>query len=214
MNSSVSRGALQKRNYVLRVVPGHNSDSRCIGGFVAEGDTQSERQQQREYEYPEDDFRFALELEHARRQQVGIAGPAAIAAWRRRHLSGGDRCFLGDAHRYLRPDSRGRVRVVPYGIRLLPHSYPRHGRAGLSHSAAPRLDQRACGFHLSKNSSRTSGVNRRASSTSPFFWLNTSLPSLSATAIAGTPLSSGMSYCFTRSAFLCSSGPKSTWTSS
>src|SRR5260370_873256 len=69
------------------------------------------------------------------------------------------------------------------------------------------------GFHLLRKSRISSGAIERAASNSPRFWLNSSFPSLSSTAMAGTPRSSGTSYCFATSRFL-SIWPISTCTTS
>src|SRR5205814_10355839 len=69
-------------------------------GLVAERNSQAQRQEQGEDENPEHDFGLALQLQHARHQEMGVAGPATVAALRgrSRRLSP-DWSFLGYAHR-------------------------------------------------------------------------------------------------------------------
>src|SRR5678816_4219953 len=64
---------------------GNDRDARGIGRLVAKSDAQSEGQQQRESEYPEDYFGLAFQLLHASHQQMVIAGPAGILPSTHRH---------------------------------------------------------------------------------------------------------------------------------
>src|ERR1700757_3460221 len=87
---------------VLRAACADNRHRHGVTGLVAKGDAKPESQKQRENEYPEHDFRFALELEHARHQKMAVSGPAAIAArrlgWLRLSFDGD---FLCNAHKFI-----------------------------------------------------------------------------------------------------------------
>ena len=67
--------------------------------LVAESDSQTKRQQQGKDENPEHDFGLALQFQHARHQEMGVARPAAVAALGRwSHGLSSDWSFLGYAH--------------------------------------------------------------------------------------------------------------------
>ena len=84
MNAGVLRRGLQPVDGALRSRAGNHGDVGDVGGLVAKGDPQSERQQQRKDEDPEDDFRLALQFFHARGEQAAIARPAAVGTRRLR----------------------------------------------------------------------------------------------------------------------------------
>src|SRR5579863_3246192 len=203
----------EKRSRILRAGSLDDRDGDGISRLVAERDAQSEGEQQREHEHPEHDLRFALEFEQARGKQVAIARPAPVSGREtERTLDRGSRSFVCDVHRFVSADSVLPYTVVPKGHLIVTRRFKRRGPyPPVGHLTGSRFrsrigtatDRPPPGLHLFKNSSNTSGVRPRASSNSPFFWLTTSLPSLSTTASAGIPLFSGISYCCTRSAFLC-----------
>jgi hypothetical protein len=98
----------------------NNGDRRGVSRLVAESYTQAESEQQREYEYPENDFRLALEFEQARHQQMAVARPAAVAAgWRRQGLGRGHHCFLGSAHKTysFAPSGLDHFPLLTHGLR-------------------------------------------------------------------------------------------------
>src|SRR6185369_15626229 len=64
---------------------GKNCDGGSICGFVAEGKSQAEREQQRKHKHPEHNLLFADELQHARHEQVPESRPASVP-WRSRAL--------------------------------------------------------------------------------------------------------------------------------
>src|SRR5579859_5206964 len=93
------RRACEQRLRTLSTASVDDRNRDGVSRLVTEGDAQPERQQQREDEYPKHYLRLALQFEHARHQQMAIAGPSAVAA--RRPLRGFryfNRRFLDNAH--------------------------------------------------------------------------------------------------------------------
>src|ERR1035437_1428413 len=94
------RRTREKGLRILRACTRYNRDRCGVSGLIAESNTQAKRKQQREHKNPEDHFRFAFQLQHARRQQMAVAGPASVPPrWTDLpRLACCDRCFLCHAH--------------------------------------------------------------------------------------------------------------------
>ena len=73
------RGALGKLQHGVRAGSGGDGHIGNARGPRAEGDAQSECQQEREEKDPEDDFGLALHFAEARAEKMGVTRPAAIA---------------------------------------------------------------------------------------------------------------------------------------
>src|SRR6266567_5742962 len=91
----------QKRLRGLRLAARNNRDAHCISRLVTEGNPQTKREQQGKHENPEDNFRFALEFEHARHEQMAVARPTSVSSrWTELRRICSYWCFLRDVHRF------------------------------------------------------------------------------------------------------------------
>src|SRR5436190_4803641 len=98
----MSSGIPNQRQGVLRLRSGDNGDGRLVRRLVTKRERQTQSQEQRKNEYPEDDFSFPRHFKHAGTEQVPEAGPAAVMRRCRRSRCRLERSFewglLGDAH--------------------------------------------------------------------------------------------------------------------